>query len=225
MTHHYRIRDAERAANSNSTTFILENGNGSSNNHLANAESPTTNTVTTSAAHVPVSQNGFQNSHMSLHPPTSGMHHPFQLDLSHTSSVGGVGGHLPFSQSHPHELSFASSTSPSSHARMPLNTSALTTSVLGGISASHSFITESEYQDLSLEIEKERHEYLEKSKHFQEQLKTLKDEIEELKVDEKVSDLDRLHHEQQEQGETKYSTIQKVKRGSMQSRVAIFEEL
>ncbi len=27
------------------------------------------------------------------------------------------------------------------------------------------------------------------------------------------------------QGDTKYSTIQKVKRGSMQSRVAFFEEL
>ena len=31
---------------------------------------------------------------------------------------------------------------------------------------------------LSLEIEKERHEYLEKSKHLNEQLRTLKDEIE-----------------------------------------------
>ncbi len=80
-------------------------------------------------------------------------------------------------------------------------------------------------QDLSLEIEKERHEYLEKSKHLQEQLKTLKSEIEELKVDDRVSVLDQLHKEQQESGDNKYSTIQKVKRGSTQSRVAFFEEL
>ena len=83
----------------------------------------------------------------------------------------------------------------------------------------------SDLQDLSLEIEKERQEYLEKSKHLQEQLKTLKTEIDDLKVDEKVSVLDQLHQEQQESGDNKYSTIQKVKRGSTQSRVAFFEEL
>ena len=42
-------------------------------------------------------------------------------------------------------------------------------------------------------IEKERQEYLEKSKHLQEQLKTLKTEIDDLKVDEKVSVLDQLY--------------------------------
>ena len=78
---------------------------------------------------------------------------------------------------------------------------------------------------LSLEIEKERHEYLEKSKHLNEQLRTLKDEIDKLKVDEKMTILDNIHQEQQNQGDTKYSTIQKVKRGSAHSRVAFFEEL
>ena len=78
---------------------------------------------------------------------------------------------------------------------------------------------------LSLEIEKERHEYLEKSKHLNDQLKTLKDEIDKLKVDDKMTTLDVIHTEQQEQGDTKYSTIQKVKRGSATSRVAFFEEL
>ncbi len=87
------------------------------------------------------------------------------------------------------------------------------------------FLTETNLQDLSLEIEKERHEYLEKSRSLQEQLRTLKNEIEELKVDGNVSLMDQLHREQLEQGDTKYSTIQKVKRGSMQSRVAFFEEL
>jgi len=78
---------------------------------------------------------------------------------------------------------------------------------------------------LSLEIERERHEYLEKSKHLNEQLQTLKGEIDALKVDDKVTPLDVHYQEQQELGNTKYSTIQKVKRGSATSRVAFFEEL
>ena len=43
--------------------------------------------------------------------------------------------------------------------------------------------------------------------------------------DEKMTILDNIHREQQDQGNTKYSTIQKVKRGSAHSRVAFFEEL
>ena len=78
---------------------------------------------------------------------------------------------------------------------------------------------------LSLEIEKERNEYMEKSKLLVEQLKALKNEIDELKVEDKLTPLDLVHLERQEQGNTKYSTIQKVKRGSTQSRVAFFEEL
>ena len=87
------------------------------------------------------------------------------------------------------------------------------------------FISCVELENLSLEIEREKQEYWEKSKHLQEQLKSLKSEIEELKVDEKMSVLDQLHQEQIEMGDNKYSTIQKVKRGSMQSRVAFFEKL
>ena len=41
-------------------------------------------------------------------------------------------------------------------------------------------------QALSLEIEKEKYEYLEKSKHLQSQLQTFKSEIDDLKLDEKV---------------------------------------
>ena len=66
---------------------------------------------------------------------------------------------------------------------------------------------------------------MEKSKYLQEQLKTLKSEIDDLKVDDKVSLIDQLHKEQEELGDDKYTTIQKVKRGSTQSRVAFFEEL
>lgn len=87
-------------------------------------------------------------------------------------------------------------------------------------------------EELSLEIEKERQycykyllennislnfiknvyrvQYLEKSKHLQNQLRDLKTEIEVLKVDEKQSELDMLHDEQVRLGENKYSTLKKV---------------
>ena len=119
---------------------------------------------------------------------------------------------IPFSPSHPDLTSNLTLTSVTS-GLPPLTTTSV------------NLYSESDLQDLSLEIEKERYEYLEKSKHLHDQLRTLKSEIEELKVDDKVDVMDQLHDEQQEQGETKYSTIQKVKRGSTQSRVAFFEEL
>jgi merlin protein len=55
-----------------------------------------------------------------------------------------------------------------------------------------------------------RVEYLEKSKHLQDQLRELRSEIEVLKVGEKQSELDQLHEEQVRLGETKYSTLRKV---------------
>ena len=63
---------------------------------------------------------------------------------------------------------------------------------------------------LSLEIEREKFEYLEKSKHLQDQLQTFKSEIDDLKLDEKVTELDKIHSQQRNEGENKYSTIQKV---------------
>lgn len=66
-------------------------------------------------------------------------------------------------------------------------------------------------EQLSLEIEKERVEYLEKSKQVQEQLRDLRSEIEELKVEEKATELDNLHDEQVRLGENKYSTLKKVR--------------
>jgi len=89
----------------------------------------------------------------------------------------------------------------------------------------HNLMTGDDMEALSLEIEREKFEYLEKSKHLQDQLKTFKSEIDNLKLDEKVSDLDKIHNQQRSEGENKYSTIQKVKRGSTNSRVAFFEEL
>lgn len=89
----------------------------------------------------------------------------------------------------------------------------------------YDLMADGDMEQLSLEIEKERVEYLEKSKHLQEQLRELRSEIEVLKVGEKQSQLDQLHDEQVRLGETKYSTLRKVKSGSTKARVAFFEEL
>lgn len=78
---------------------------------------------------------------------------------------------------------------------------------------------------LSREIEKERVEYMEKSKNLQEQLKELKSEIEVLKVEDKQSRLDILHEENISRGENKYSTLGKVKMGTAKARVQFYEEL
>uniref|UniRef100_A0A673YXN6 NF2, moesin-ezrin-radixin like (MERLIN) tumor suppressor n=1 Tax=Salmo trutta TaxID=8032 RepID=A0A673YXN6_SALTR len=56
---------------------------------------------------------------------------------------------------------------------------------------------------LSMEIEKEKVEYMEKSKHLQEQLNELKTEIESLKLKERETPLDILHNENTEKGTSK----------------------
>ncbi|XP_020288662.1 merlin isoform X2 [Pseudomyrmex gracilis] len=90
---------------------------------------------------------------------------------------------------------------------------------------SYDLIADGDVDQLSIEIEKERVDYWEKSKHLQEQLRELRSEIEVLKVGEKQCDLDQLHEEQVRLGENKYSTLKKVKSGSTKARVAFFEEL
>ncbi|XP_037064011.1 merlin isoform X5 [Peromyscus leucopus] len=64
---------------------------------------------------------------------------------------------------------------------------------------------------LSMEIEKEKVEYMEKSKHLQEQLNELKTEIEALKLKERETALDILHNESSDRGGTssKHNTIKK----------------
>ncbi|XP_076042758.1 ezrin/radixin/moesin family protein merlin [Oratosquilla oratoria] len=80
-------------------------------------------------------------------------------------------------------------------------------------------------EQLSLEIEKERMEYVEKSRHLQNQLRHLKSEIEVLKLEEKHTILDELYDEQVRTGETKYSTLRRTRSGNTKTRVAFFEEL
>lgn len=70
-----------------------------------------------------------------------------------------------------------------------------------------------------------RVDYLEKSKHLQNQLRELRSEIAIMKVGEKQTEFDQLHEEQVKLGENKYSTLRKSKSGSTKSRVAFFEEL
>ncbi|XP_058054530.1 moesin/ezrin/radixin homolog 2 isoform X2 [Anopheles bellator] len=90
---------------------------------------------------------------------------------------------------------------------------------------SYDLLADGDMEQLSLEIEKERVEYLAKSKQVQSQLKELRSEIEQLKIGENQCPLDDINAEQLRLGETKYSTLKKVKSGSTKARVAFFEEL
>lgn len=84
-------------------------------------------------------------------------------------------------------------------------------------------IAENDISDISLEIEKERIEYLAKSKQVQTQLKGLRSEIELLKISE--SEFDKINAEQLRLGENKYSTLKKAIKSSTRHKVAFYEEL
>lgn len=55
-----------------------------------------------------------------------------------------------------------------------------------------------------------RVEYMEKSKHLQEQLNELKTEIESLKLKDRETPLDVIHNQNSEQGTSKHSNFKKV---------------
>lgn len=86
-------------------------------------------------------------------------------------------------------------------------------------------LTESEMEQITKEIERSRQEYLSRKKLVQRQLQTLRSEIELLKIEENQTNLDILSEAQLKAGETKYSTLKKLKSGSTKARVAFFEEL
>lgn len=73
---------------------------------------------------------------------------------------------------------------------------------------SYDLVENGDLNEISLEIEKERTEYLAKSKQVQSQLKDLRSEIEMLKISE--SEFDRINAEQLKLGENKYSTLKKA---------------
>ncbi|XP_073948005.1 ezrin/radixin/moesin family protein merlin [Choristoneura fumiferana] len=78
---------------------------------------------------------------------------------------------------------------------------------------------------LSLEIEKERVEYLAKSKHLQQQLESLRSEFSVLRVERGAATLDRLHEQQARAGDTKYSTLRRLRQGATNTRLQFYEEL
>lgn len=73
-------------------------------------------------------------------------------------------------------------------------------------------ISDTDVEKLALEIEKERMEYLKKSKYLQEQLRDLKSEIEVLKVQDRLTSMDRIHEANVNRGENKYSTLRRTNR-------------
>uniref|UniRef100_A0A8D2QRB2 Neurofibromin 2 n=1 Tax=Zosterops lateralis melanops TaxID=1220523 RepID=A0A8D2QRB2_ZOSLA len=107
-------------------------------------------------------------------------------------------------------------TSKSSYTSMNSSTTALPTDLpsFNLISESLSFdFKDTDMKRLSMEIEKEKVEYMEKSKHLQEQLNELKTEIEALKLKERETALDILHNENSSRGNSKHNTIKKVSEG------------
>uniref|UniRef100_A0A8C5TWY1 Neurofibromin 2 n=1 Tax=Malurus cyaneus samueli TaxID=2593467 RepID=A0A8C5TWY1_9PASS len=107
-------------------------------------------------------------------------------------------------------------TSKSSYTPMNSSTTALPTDLpsFNLISESLSFdFKDTDMKRLSMEIEKEKVEYMEKSKHLQEQLNELKTEIEALKLKERETALDILHNENSSRGNSKHNTIKKVSEG------------
>lgn len=86
-------------------------------------------------------------------------------------------------------------------------------------------LAEGDVEKMSLEIEKERMDCREKSRNIQHQLRELKSEIEVLKVEERLTPLDRIHEQNAHRGDDKYTTLRKTKAGSTQARVSFFEAL
>lgn len=86
-------------------------------------------------------------------------------------------------------------------------------------------LAEGDVEQMALEIEKERMDCREKSRSIQHQLRELKSEIEVLKVEERLTPMDRIHEANTNRGEDKYSTLRKSKAGSTQARVSFFEAL
>ncbi|CAM6002208.1 unnamed protein product, partial [Sphagnum balticum] len=80
-------------------------------------------------------------------------------------------------------------------------------------------------EKLQFEMDKERLEYMEKSRNLQEQLRGLKSEIQILKVEDRVTPYDRIHDDNVHRGENKYSTLKRTRSGTTKARVAFFEEL
>lgn len=93
------------------------------------------------------------------------------------------------------------------------------------LSSAEFLLSDNDMEQITTEIERNRIEYLEKSRQVQNQLRTLRSEIELLKIEENQSPLDIISAEQLRTGENKYSTLKKLRTGTAKARVAFFEEL
>lgn len=49
--------------------------------------------------------------------------------------------------------------------------------------------------------------------------------MESLQLRDKMTEEDRIHRQNEEQGQTKFTTLQRIRAGSTRSRVSFFEEL
>lgn len=82
-----------------------------------------------------------------------------------------------------------------------------------------------DYSQLTMEIERERMDYIVKSKHVHDQLNELRNEIEVLKIMDRTCPFDDITNDRRQTGENKYSTLRKLRANSTKARVAFFEEL
>ncbi|KAL8614045.1 hypothetical protein ACOMHN_023280 [Nucella lapillus] len=138
------------------------------------------------------------------------------LDLSRTNTTA-PSYQLPYSQLH----MLSSDLSAALH----LDTPALNSASTPDMSEVSCDLITGDMDQLNLDLEKERIDCIEKSRHLQERLKELKTEMEDMRADTHLTNLDRLHEESLQRGDNKYSTLQKISASSSKARVAFFEEL
>ncbi|VDP09529.1 unnamed protein product [Soboliphyme baturini] len=93
-----------------------------------------------------------------------------------------------------------------------------------GVDADH-LLPDRDIKSLSEEIEKERTEYLKKSKQLQVQLSELRNEIEGLKIEDHQTEYDRAYQENLQNKADKYATLRKSGAGSTKTRIALFDGL
>lgn len=84
---------------------------------------------------------------------------------------------------------------------------------------------DNDVEKMTQELERESLVCQEKSKNLQNQLKELKSEIQVFKAQDKVTPFDRIHEQNVNRGDTKYSTLKKTKSGTTKARVSFFEAL
>lgn len=210
---------ASIAASNNINNNNNSNGN---NGHLMMSHSVTSSPLAASTSGGQMYQHQNNNNHNQQNRP-----HSAQATNGHLMSVKAVSPNVVNSYSpvvsNSSQIQLGNSTfygvsSPSTQQQQQSSPS----SGLG----STDLLTEYDVEKLAQEVEKERMDYLERSKLIQNQLKGLRTEIQVLKVDEKLTQLDKIWEENSTKGETnKYSTLKRTKSGSTKARVSFFEEL